>query len=162
MSEFSEFGRLPKPTLIPSELNEVVARTVALAAKPFPKAAVTVSCAAGLPRVSFDAELLSRVIGNLAKNGLEAMGGVGALTVETIQNGTQVTVRVRDTGPGLSDEARERLFSPLFTTKSGGTGLGLVISQRIAAEHGGTLTLQNLTEGGCMAELTLPLAATEA
>jgi len=71
------------------------------------------------------------------------------------QNG-HVLVWVRDHGPGLSNTAN--LFVPFFTTKPGGSGIGLVLSRQIAEAHGGTFTLQNAVDGpGCEAQLTLPL-----
>ena len=69
---------------------------------------------------------------------------------------SRVRICVDDEGPGLSNTSN--LFVPFFTTKPGGSGIGLVLSRQIAEAHGGTLTLENRTPGpGCRAELTLPL-----
>ena len=71
-------------------------------------------------------------------------------------NGPRLDVWVADDGPGLPSDAN--LFVPFFTTKPGGSGIGLVLSRRIAESHGGTLTLTNREEGpGCLATLSLPL-----
>jgi signal transduction histidine kinase len=72
------------------------------------------------------------------------------------RNGSNVEIVVRDEGPGLSNTAN--LFVPFFTTKPGGSGIGLVLSRQIAEAHGGTLTLENRPgRRGCEAKLSLPL-----
>jgi signal transduction histidine kinase len=87
-----------------------------------------------------DADRLRQVLLNLAQNAVQAMAGKGtlSLTVRRLPSGG-AELHVRDTGPGLSRAARESLFVPFRTTKSSGTGLGLVVSRRIAEQHGGTL-----------------------
>jgi signal transduction histidine kinase len=80
----------------------------------------------------------------------------GEVEVGWRRNGSYLEVFVRDEGPGLADTAN--LFVPFFTTKPGGTGVGLVLSRQIAEAHGGTLTLENRANGrGCEARLRLPL-----
>jgi signal transduction histidine kinase len=80
----------------------------------------------------------------------------GQVSCSWSKTGAQVEVRVEDEGPGLSNTAN--LFVPFFTTKPGGTGIGLTLSRQIADAHGGSLSLQNKPEGGgCIATLRLPI-----
>ena len=98
-----------------------------------------------LPNIQADGQMMKQVVLNLVKNAIEAMEGreEGALTVETSQHEGYVLIHVIDTGGGLTEEARENLFSPFFTTKVAGVGLGLSVSQRIVRQHGGELEVEN-------------------
>jgi two-component system, NtrC family, nitrogen regulation sensor histidine kinase NtrY len=96
--------------------------------------------------------LLINVLRNATDASLETGGKV---TLGWGKSGTQLEVWVRDEGPGLADTAN--LFVPFFTTKPGGSGIGLVLSRQIAEAHGGSLTLENRKNGGgCIAKLKLP------
>jgi len=97
------------------------------------------------------------VLINLAFNALDAMprGGTLEMTIETPAP-DRLVLRVLDTGPGMTPQVLARMFQPFFTSKETGTGLGLVISRRIAEEHGGTLAAANRPGGGACIELTLP------
>ena len=85
----------------------------------------------------------------------------GTITVTSTAEGGEVTVTVADTGPGLPEQCRERLFEPGFSTKSQdeGTGLGLFISRRIVDRHGGRITAENGPEGGAVFPVILPAGA---
>lgn len=105
----------------------------------------------------FDEERLARAIHNLARNAVEAMaerGGV--LRIEARLEGTQLVVRVMDTGPGIPKEIEGRLFQTFVTAgKKGGTGLGLAIVKKIVEEHGGQVRVRS-TSGGAVFELSIP------
>lgn len=104
-----------------------------------------------------DPRKVKQVLVNLLQNALEATQGGGQVRLSTAHRpGGAATFLIEDSGPGLSPELHDRLFSPGATTKSEGTGLGLTIARAIAEQHGGTLTLVDRPEGGCRAELTLP------
>jgi len=84
----------------------------------------------------------------------------GDVTIAWVVDRSAVEIRVDDTGPGLPDPSN--LFVPFFTTKPGGSGIGLVLSRQIAEAHGGTLSVENRTDGpGCTARFRLPLDAGE-
>jgi signal transduction histidine kinase len=104
-----------------------------------------------------DPELIRQVLLNLALNALDAMPHCGTLTVR-VEPGPErhVLYHVEDTGPGLSTAQQDRLFQPFFSTKPTGLGLGLVISQRIVQEHGGTLAASNRVGGGACFTMDLP------
>jgi two-component system C4-dicarboxylate transport sensor histidine kinase DctB len=111
-----------------------------------------------------DANRLEQVLVNLVRNALDAMEGspAPALEISARCHGREVEIRVRDRGPGISDEAAARLFEPFFTTKEAvsGLGLGLAISAGIAADFDGSLSGANHPEGGAVFTLSLPMSET--
>jgi len=96
--------------------------------------------------VSFDADQIRQVVWNLLLNSAEAMGSAGFITVATTADEDWVYITVTDTGSGLHGSA-ERVFTPFFTTKPEGTGLGLALVRRIANAHGGWVTITNTSPG---------------
>jgi len=97
--------------------------------------------------VEGDSDQLKQVFLNMMQNAVEAMNGVGTLTVGTrIGDGT-IQVLIRDSGPGIPVEIRERIFDPFFTTKTEGTGLGLAISRNIVQDHGGAISVESSSRG---------------
>jgi signal transduction histidine kinase len=110
--------------------------------------------------VAVDREQIRQVWLNLAVNALEAMAGGGELTVRWHEGerGTLV-VEFVDQGPGIAAEELPRVGQPFYTTKQGGTGLGVAIAQRIVERHGGSLTLDSEVGRGTIARVTLPGAS---
>jgi signal transduction histidine kinase len=104
-----------------------------------------------------DADQFKGVLVNLIFNALDTMPGGGALDVRLTQEaGGAVRLTVEDTGPGIDARVADRLFTPFFSTKPTGTGLGLSVSRRIVQAHGGTLTAANRAAGGACFTITLP------
>ena len=101
---------------------------------------------------------LRQVLMNLVKNAAEAAGDQGrvAIRVAPSSDGRFVTVEVRDSGPGIAPEMRDRLFEPFASNKPAGTGLGLAVSQSIAQAHGGSISIADDADGGVIARLSLP------
>ncbi|MEM1346810.1 MAG: ATP-binding protein, partial [Pseudomonadota bacterium] len=122
--------------------------------------------AAGLPPVSADEDQITQVIVNLLVNAQQALAGrTGARVRVTAERGaapTTLTVRIEDNGPGVPPDLRQRIFEPFFTIKDvgEGTGVGLALSHRIAAAHGGHLEVGESALGGASFSLSLPLAET--
>jgi two-component system NtrC family sensor kinase len=107
-----------------------------------------------------DGDQLRQVFTNLILNALQAMAGGGTLTIETglAGNDSSCLIRILDTGPGLGEDAAERLFTPFYTTKPQGTGLGLSVSYGIVREHGGQIEAASRSDGpGAVFTVTLPL-----
>lgn len=104
-----------------------------------------------------DREQLRQVFTNLILNALEAMEAEGTLTVSTDgDSGGTSSITVADSGPGIAPEQRERLFTPFFTTKQNGTGLGLAVSWAIIRNHGGTIEARSVPGAGAHFTVTLP------
>jgi signal transduction histidine kinase len=99
---------------------------------------------------------LRQVLANLIRNGSEAAGADGRVTVRVDEEPSGVRVEVEDTGPGLDEDAAARLFEPFFTTKDRGTGLGLAVSRAVARAHGGDVVGETLPGGGARFTLRLP------
>ncbi|MGA0584594.1 MAG: sensor histidine kinase, partial [Castellaniella sp.] len=108
------------------------------------------------PRVRADAMRLEQVFVNLLHNALEALADTArpGIRLSVERDGERVRVRIEDNGPGIDPAARERLFTPFFTTRAQGVGLGLVISRDILAEFGGTLAALDVAAGAAF-EVTL-------
>ena len=150
---YAQLARLPPPARAPMRVDAWVRRAVALEAR------VRVEVVAG-PEVTVegDADQLDQVLINLLKNAAEAaLETKGEVKVAWAAAAGQLEVTVTDEGPGLA--AAANLFTPFFTTKPGGTGIGLVFSRQVVEAHGGRLTLDNRADrSGCVARLVLPLA----
>lgn len=108
--------------------------------------------------VELDETPLQELLTILLRNAVEAMRGVGRCTVELTRWGDRCVVSIADEGEGLSRETEERLFTPGFTTKAGGSGFGLFLARRIVEDHGGSLELVAGPGRGAIARLELPLA----
>jgi len=94
---------------------------------------------------------------NLIQNAIEASPPGGEVRIITEPAGDrEVLVRVEDQGAGLPDDVRQKLFTPGFTTKDRGTGIGLVVARSVVRQHGGELRLENGPKGGCSASLQWP------
>lgn len=110
-------------------------------------------------RLPLDEDRLRRALLNLGYNALDAMPEGGLLHVSTVRDGETAVVAVRDTGHGIPEEIRERIFEPFVTAgKRKGTGLGLAIVQRVVAEHDGTVEVGKPEGGGSVFELHLPIS----
>ncbi|HXE80616.1 MAG TPA: ATP-binding protein [Vicinamibacterales bacterium] len=149
---YAQLARLPAPSIRPVPLRPLVERVTALERR----GRVTVR---GGPDVTVhvDPDQLEQLLINLLRNAVEATPeGGGEATVSWDVRRGRLRLRVEDEGPGVSNTAN--LFVPFFTTKPGGSGIGLVLSRQIAEAHGGTLTLENREPGpGARAILTLPV-----
>jgi signal transduction histidine kinase len=156
VDEFSQFARMPAPTPAAVDVNEVVDQVLRLYEPRSTGVQIRTELAPGLPPVTGDRDLLSRAIGNLVSNALDALEGRGSLSVRTAAHDGGARIDVEDTGPGLRDEQRARLFTPYYTTKRGGTGLGLAIVQGIVSDHGGRVEVTSTPGRGTAFTLYLP------
>lgn len=152
MTAYAQLARLPQPKLLPVSVSEWVSGTVKLETR------VKVSLGKGPDAViSADRDQLEQLLINLIRNAADAaLETNGGVQVGWNRKRGQVELWVVDDGPGLPNTAN--LFVPFFTTKPGGSGIGLVLSRQIAEAHGGELTLQNRSDArGCEARLRLPI-----
>lgn len=158
VTEFSSFARPAQPEAEPLDVSALVAG----AARPYqgilpPQVSLTLD-APPVPGVKGDRRLLERAVVNLIENALQAVGERGTVEVRVSADADVVRVEVVDSGPGLDAEARRRLFQPFFSTKTGGSGLGLALVRKIAQDHGGGASLDS-EPGRTRATLWLPAAA---
>jgi PAS domain S-box-containing protein len=147
---YARLARLPPPSKVETELSVLIGRAVSLFGD-------RVSVRKG-PRVSLniDADQIEQVLINLIKNAVEAVEKEGRVSVRWQFDAESVVIEVIDDGTGLSKT--ENLWVPFFTTKQGGTGLGLVLSREIIENHAGEISLANRKERqGCIARVALPL-----
>ena len=107
--------------------------------------------------LAVDAELLKIVVQNLLLNASHAMQGQGLIHVSVASADGQCQITIADAGPGIPREVLEKLFTPFFTTKARGTGLGLSTARRLVEAHGGTLTIESPRGGGTTARIRLPI-----
>ncbi len=152
------FARPPQPHLLPLDVSRVLEGTAALLTQDAAHAGMQVTITGQSPPVMADAELLKIVFINLFVNSSQAMKGQGQVAVTVASGDGACVIVVRDTGPGVLPEARERLFTPFFTTKSRGTGLGLSTVKRLLEAHHGSIEIESPEAGGTRATLRLPLA----
>ncbi|SNT25105.1 hypothetical protein SAMN05421770_10689 [Granulicella rosea] len=142
VDQFAALAEFPTARPRPADLNTIVENSLALFAGRLQNIKLTRKFAPGLPLVMADPEAMKRALGNLIDNAAEAMQQslLRELRLSTalLENG-MVELSVSDTGAGLTDEMRERLFLPYFSTKQRGTGLGLAIAAKIIQEHQGTI-----------------------
>jgi two-component system nitrogen regulation sensor histidine kinase NtrY len=152
MSAYARLARLPAPQRTPLDVGQWVRRIAALETR------VAVKVEPGPPiRIAADGDQLDQLLINLVRNAADAAleTGGGVRVRWAADNGT-IAVEIEDDGPGLTSSAN--LFVPFFTTKKQGSGIGLVLSRQIAEAHGGTLRLENRTDGrGAVATVQLPV-----
>jgi signal transduction histidine kinase len=161
MESLLSFARPPRAHLRSTDVNATLEKVLFLIRQQGRDGAISVGSelAAGLPPVLADPAQLEQVLLNVCLNGCQAMlPGGGTLTVRTRQGEGNVLVEVADSGPGIPPDLRAQVFKPFFTTKREGNGLGLAISARIVAEHGGHIGYRCPPEGGTVFTITLQQA----
>ncbi len=142
-----------------TELNSIVRHVLKLLDGQFKKQCVRVET--DLANQSIEAfvvgDQIQQVLINLLLNGLEAMPDGGEMFIHTFSEDGNAIITVEDSGPGIPEEDRERVFEPFTSSKESGTGLGLAVSYGIMAAHGGQLTLGESRKGGASFQLLLPM-----
>jgi signal transduction histidine kinase len=166
IGRFSDFAKMPRPELEKVNINQLlegVARLLAPQMKAAGRPSLTLRLELGgdpaLASVPADPALLHRAFENLILNSLDAMPEGGSLTIRTWMHGDHARVEFTDTGVGLTPEERERLFTPYYTTKQHGTGLGLAVVQSVVSDHGGTITVESEPGHGTTFRVELPATA---
>ena len=161
IGRFSDFSKMPKPELERIDAKDVVERVRSLYSTGLqdgPAMQFSVQVADEPMPIDADPELLHRALSNLVLNAKDAMPEGGTLTLAARPLGDQVEIRVSDTGEGLTPEECERLFTPYYTTKQHGAGLGLAIVQSVIADHKGKIAVESRAGEGATFIITLPMA----
>ena len=160
VTQFLQAIRPAPPQLKLTSLNDVVQKTAANCCGPNSTTAgitVKTKLARQLPAAPIDPTQIQQALVNLIKNAMQAMTKGGTLTLQTGEGADGVWVSVADTGGGIPQEQINRIFEPFYTTKKKGTGLGLMIVQRIVRAHGGRIELESHVGRGTTFRLWLPL-----
>lgn len=162
VNQFSALADFPAARPSSTALNTIVENTLALFEGRMDGVELRLHLASGIPHVMADAEALKRALSNLIDNAAEAMRQ-SLLRVLTVRTGwnvahTMAEIVIADTGHGVTEEMRERLFLPFFSTRRRGTGLGLSIAAKIIQEHQGSIRVEQNTPAGTRFILEIPLA----
>jgi nitrogen fixation/metabolism regulation signal transduction histidine kinase len=163
VAEFSEFARLPQPERRPTNLERLLDGVAELYAAD-PGVRIERRYTGDIPEIELDPDQISMALKNVMGNAVEisreaAVIGEGPMeiSVGTALEESMARIEICDRGPGFDEEAERRLFEPYFTTKRGGTGLGMALTSRIIAEHGGLIAVENRSGGGAKVSIFLPL-----
>lgn len=160
VTQFLQAIRPSPPRLAQANLNDVARETMELLRPELENRGLRVreKFSRGLPLAKMDSAQIKQALVNIIKNAMQAMNRDGELTMQTGATPESVWVSVTDTGCGIPEDQLGRIFAPFFTTKKKGSGLGLMIVQRIIREHGGRIDLESLPGKGTTFRVWLPLA----
>ena len=155
VNDLLDFTRKNPPRLEEADLNETV--QFALSSVSVPEYVKVTFRHGELPKMLLDQTQLQRVLTNLFVNAIQAMPDGGNLTIQTTKNCDTIELSVTDTGVGMNEESLGRLFTPFFTTKRNGVGLGLSICKQIVEAHGGELAVKSKQGHGSAFTVKLPI-----
>ncbi len=159
--EYLTFARMPKPKTAPEAVNTLVGSLVGFVRPDLATKGVKldVDLADGDPIAQIDAAQMRQCLINLVRNASEAVvtKGGGTVTLRTRRaTGDRITIEVQDDGPGIAPEVLPRMFDPFFSTKEGGSGLGLALTQQIVKDHGGDLSVESTVGRGTTFTVSVP------
>ncbi|MBV9124276.1 MAG: two-component sensor histidine kinase [Planctomycetes bacterium] len=159
-NDFLRFARIQDLQLAPADLAEVVEEMVDFFGPTARQANIDINCffPADLPPVRLDREMFKQALLNLMLNAEQAMPSGGALTIQGHLEPGMVCLSLIDTGKGMPPEVLSRAFRPFFSTKAGGTGLGLATTRKIVEAHRGSIDVQSEVGKGTKFTLRLPVA----
>jgi len=160
ITQFLRAIRPAKPKLVPSRIDSLVKETLALLKQEIQnrRIEVEIDCPEQMPKVPVDRGQMKQAFFNVIKNSLQAMPDGGSLRIVLYGSSPFLAVSFRDTGVGIKPEDFARIFEPYHTTKPTGSGLGLMIVQRIVQDHGGQIEVLSKPDTGTNVTILLPLA----
>jgi signal transduction histidine kinase len=158
VTQFLQAIRPSRPQLRPENVNVIIEEAVRFFAPEIEDRDIVVEqeLRSDLPLLDLDRDQMKQVFYNVIKNSFEAMKRRGILHIRSDVDATHVSVSFTDTGGGMSAESLSRVFEPYFTTKSSGSGLGLLIVRRIVREHGGEMAIESNEGKGLTLTVRLP------
>jgi signal transduction histidine kinase len=154
---FGELARLPAPAFERTQLAVVVEQATRMFTEEARERGVALTLELSGVQANVDAGQLERVVINLVKNAIEASPAGGTVTVRLRRAATAAQLEVEDEGLGISPAAKANLFVPSFSTKPGGSGIGLALAQQIVVGHGGWMTIADSPRGGALFQVMIPL-----
>lgn len=160
---FADVVRLPAPFHSDCRLDELVGDIVTLMQPELEQCGITVrvDVAPGVTSIRADRNQIEQVLINVMKNAVESIGREGVIEIRLTRESGQQSLRIADTGAGIPPDAAPKLFSPFFSTKRDGRGLGLTLIHGVLAQHGFDYSLENRSEGGAEFRITFPLKVSE-
>jgi two-component system, sporulation sensor kinase E len=158
ITQFLRAIRPTRPRLRPENMNSIVEEAVRFFTPEIKDRDIVVEqeLRSDLPLLDLDRDQMKQAFYNVIKNSFEAMKSRGILRIRTDKDDSHVMIKFNDTGGGISAENLSHVFEPYFTTKSSGTGLGLLIVRRIVREHGGELSIESSEGKGLAVTIRLP------
>jgi signal transduction histidine kinase len=158
--EYLAFGRLPKPKIASEHLNQMVDALASFVREDLAAKHVDLVLELGDndPIALVDSSQLRQCLINLVRNAAEAVSskGGGKVTLRTRKAGDRAVIEVEDTGVGIAPDVLPRLFDTFFSTKEGGSGLGLALTQQIVKDHGGDLAVESAVGRGTTFTVSIP------
>ncbi|MGQ9608397.1 MAG: ATP-binding protein [bacterium] len=156
VAEFSNFARMPKPRMTSSSINEIIETALNLYTNLPENIVIKMDLAENLPQIMVDNDQIRQVLHNIIGNAVDAMAGGGEIIIRTYQDlDNKITIEISDTGCGMSEETLQKIFTPYFTTKEKGTGLGMSIVAQIIEEHGGEIGIESKEGVGTKVKIKL-------
>ncbi|MDD8012079.1 MAG: ATP-binding protein [Acidobacteriota bacterium] len=157
--EFGNFARLPEIKFSQGDVNEILEKLVSVYTSVYQNVQFKVRLDVDLPPlIKLDVEQIKRVFINIIDNALQVMDNQGEIEIATHFNTESkfITVEIADSGPGISDEDKQKVFQPYFSKKSSGTGLGMAIAYNIVEEHNGMIAINDNQPRGARFVIELP------
>lgn len=161
VSEFSQFARMPKVNRAPADITKMIEETLVLYKQAHTNITFLIDSLDTIPVFSFDIEQLKRCLINLLDNAVAVLpeGGTIDIVLALDEEEESLYMQVCDSGPGITEEEKARLFEPYFSTKKTGTGLGLAIVSTIVSDHNGYIRVHNNSPQGTIFTIELPLSS---
>jgi len=159
MKDLLLFARPPQPRMAAVDPLPILSTVIGLVRQDSSVRDITIEVEGTTPPIAADAELLKLILQNLFLNAVHAMHGQGRIKVTVRVEGKTCAIAIADAGPGIPPEVRAKLFTPFFTTKARGTGLGLSTARRFVEAQGGSLTIDCPPSGGTTVLVTFLLDA---
>ena len=156
IADLQDYARPLKPEQVEVDLCSTIPQLIATVKVPDGITLVT-ECNPTLPKIKLDRTLLKRVLVNLTINSIQAMPKGGTVTIKATHNDHSIIITVADTGVGIPDEFKPKLFQPLMTTKAKGQGFGLAVVKRLVEAQGGTITFESKVGVGTTFTITFPI-----
>lgn len=156
VDEFSRFARMRQPHPVEVDLNDLFGDTLQLYKDIKPGLELSYSVDPGSPTARFDKEQMRGVLINLLDNAVEATEAPGSINLKASPSNGSISLTVEDSGPGIPEDAKAKLFQPYFSTKGRGTGLGLSIVFRVVHDHHGSIQVEDNKPTGTIFRIELP------
>ncbi len=161
IEEFLLFARPARPNRREVDVHELLMQHLDRVRSANPEVGLDTQIPSSPCNIIADPDLLTRAIGNVIKNGIEAGEGKGRLCITAQQDRKEWSLWIRDDGPGIDGKDIEKIFEPFYTTRAKGTGLGLAFAAQVLHAHGGRIMAENHDTGGALFSIRIPIGFPE-